>query len=328
MNILALSPRQWKPKHEWLLLGIRNLFAKAVTTSCNWILADQNPDLCKVDALGYTQKHIDQSNSFRHQSLISFSTTVIAGTAHWTGSLCEDFYGLLSKSNLPLFALGLEPPEFMTPLSDLERRCLSKHNALVVVQENSTQQYLEKYDIPSTVLPSPILFSTKKTPTKVSSARVGLVLEEKNRLTHKVLQELKKGLNQSEESINFQLTCLDIDSFMQYSTMYPQKVFYSYDSFDYLKHFEALDIVVTTDPDAAILANAVGVRALYISNGTDSPLNLNAYPYIKKLSLSEIKSEIQADVPVQRTQILDWKQQIEDQWVEILKNHLPIALNQ
>ena len=269
MNILLVSSRQWRPEDEWARIGLKGLLLQAFGSPINFCLYDTNPDLLAFDGHQRTHRYALQSNSFRHQSLIPFSAIVVAGAQSWCGGSLEMLYGLICKTDIPFFLLGVSLPVGPTKLSELDRQCFSRPNSTLVARDKRTHTFLSQYGLAASLLPSPICFVENPGPRDIAPnrARIGIVLESNPQLGGKgevTTLSLCKAISSLPNTYSWEIICPRMDDFMRFSTMFRNVCFHSYDPTDYIKKISSLEVIATTNPTVADLANSLEAASLFI----------------------------------------------------------------
>lgn len=328
MNILIASARQWSPDEEWRLLGVKNLLQEALGTAIQWMLYDNNPDLLERETKVH-RRHL-LSNSFHHQSLLPFSAVVIAGGPVWSGPPLEMLFGILSKFEIPLYALGISGPLSHTTLSDLDLLVYSRHSTKVVVQEWKTMEWLRRFDLESMCLPCPSLFAVKESENRRASpgSTIGLIWQG---VPSPELRQFCQSVEWLSKHHEISVLCPTSNEFMHLAPMFGNKIKYSYDANDYFEMLSSINIVVTNSKAFAIMANTLEKPAIFLTDG-GSPIiddanqkGLEQYPYIHPTPLQNVGVKIEQVTSEPREELGNWKARVKEGWISILRDE-PIFL--
>ncbi|MBI4403157.1 MAG: polysaccharide pyruvyl transferase family protein [Deltaproteobacteria bacterium] len=325
MNILAIGSKQWHPEHEWILRGTEQVLEQVWNERINWVLYDCNPDLTAFDGYQFSQKNKSVSNSFHPLSSLPFSKIVIAGTAAWCSPSLEPLYGLLLRSNLPIYALGLEIPAAAIHLSPNALACLSRYDTRLTVSTESAKEWLRRYDLEATILPDLSIFASPLQKTDKTNGRpsVGFIMVDSQRPFATIQEENVRVLCRLFEELSGdwdgRVLCPTADDFMRFSTIFPQQTFYHHDAMQWLQYIAQCDVIVTHLASYARMANACGVQTVYLSNEQDE--RIEDCPAICPSDLSQLKANL---AKTQQTalsihQLEDWKTSTKARWLEFLQ---------
>lgn len=337
MNILVAASRQLTPDHEWIFHGIRNLFEDAYSSKFNWALYDKNPDLLNLKG-PRTHRLTLQSNSFHHQSLLPFSAVVLAGTSQWQGQEMEVLYGPLSKTDIPLFAVSLSLKKNPERLSAIEQNCFHRPGNLVTAKTQRTADWFRSQDIQNTLLPCASLFAAGNPKTELvarslSRSKIGFLIQAGTGSDDEIPESMVRRLCQSAARLarthEIAIICPAMNDFMRFSTMFPEQVFYSYESRDYLNFIQTCDVVVTTTRELATIANSVFVPAVLLHEREEHLSEVASMPYVFEIPLldfDELRGKIETVLNRRRlpAEIKEWKDSIRIKWTELLSSR---ALN-
>jgi len=322
MNILVATQRQSALESNWALIGTKFLLEKKFKCPINWVTFD-------VDSNPYNSSF---PNQFHHQTLLPFSAVVFSGLQNWRSPKLQPIYSLLERSDVPLIAFGLAIEKNIKGLTSLEEAVFSKPDTTVISKDVSTQEYFARYGLITSVLPCPSIFAGFH-PEDTNSNKLSFVLADN---IHRADQELV--IAKILESLMDLCTKYEIDilttstnSFMRFSTMFRNKVRYSYDSADYLPWIKSSKLLVTTNLSMASLATSMGRPALLTEEllSLSEKAQLSQYPLIQTTVASDISkrvTRVMGTSPSHEKYIV-WKRESLTRWEKVLqKNTLRIPL--
>ncbi len=338
MNVLVASSRQYTPEHEWIFLGIRNLMEGLTPKKLNWALYDKNPDLLRTDGQK-THRTKLESNSFRHETLLPFSAVVLAGTSQWHGREMELLFGCLTKSEVPLLALGMEMPEQPVHFSPAELVCFSRPHNVITAKDRATLQWLQRYDLNAQLLPCPTLFASKhgglaRPQLQSGNLKIAAILQHSQRpgarLNETTLRKLCQSVTRLSQDATVDVIAPTMDDFMRFSALFPEQIKYSYEASDYLELMENSDVVVTSSPGFAILANSLLKPAVLVVDSLGEA-KAAPTPFISLTETCNIRENIESALKNKNfvNECLFWKEEIRRQWVQLLNiDPIKVSANQ
>jgi hypothetical protein len=322
MNVLIVSSRQLNPEAEWNVVGIRNLLEQSITGRINWVLYDTNPDL-RYEKSPKTHRLKLNSNSFHHNTLHPFSAVILASGNRWTGHALEVLYGLLSKQSLPLMGFGLDVANLDLRLSSIEQICFQRFQNSISVTDAESRVWFEKNGISPFLSPSPTLFAAPRGVDKFSFSSPTKILfaMEDTQKAEPICEEgeLRALLSWlTNQQLRFEVAALTVDDFMRFSSLFPDKVRYSFESTDYFPWFNDADIVVTFSTETALLANSFLRPAILLGKPSGQ---LELTPFIFPTEIDQLNKAIEhlKTMPTLARDIYNWKQDIKMGWKQWLQ---------
>jgi hypothetical protein len=324
MNILISAARQVSPQDDWLLLGTKHLLEILWGTTASeiqWVIYDP----ARVAPTKTNKNRLP--NSFCHQTVLPFDAVVIAGTSGWTGPTMEGLYRPLSHLDIPLWAMGLELPTPVAPFTSFEHTCFHRPGTKITVTNETTREWLRRFDLESAWLCSPGLFAHRlATPSRQlvrgKQAKIAWLLSDRrsaDSVSESFIRQCVKQIKKIETDYDLQKICLRVDDFMRFATLFPNQIKYSYRAADYLTYFSNVDLVVTTSPVAALVANGCEKPAILLGA---EPATVNPrFPFIFPSSLQNITAEIQECLALTNVNYLinSWKEKQREEWASFLK---------
>ncbi len=283
MIFLATTSRQYSPEEEWILLGVKNLFSEITSQNIYWAIYDKNPDLLQTKKPHHLRTHL-RSNSFHQTALTPFSAVIIAGSRLWHGEEMEILFGNVAKKEIPLLALGLKfPINNQISLTEQEKTCLTRSQTLVAVSDESTKDWLRRYDLECPVLPCPSLFAFQESKkTNNEKPCIGFVLEDTQTSETPLKEDAVRNICQlillMQKKYNVKVICLRLTDLMRFSPIFGDSCVYSYDANDYSSFIQGCDLIVTSNPEVALATNGVGRPNLFLLNA-ENHKDLKALPY-------------------------------------------------
>ena len=326
MNILVSSTRQWNPGDEFILIGVRNLLQEALKGQrINWVLYDRNPDLF-VDGFN-NPVHKDRiwGNSFHHGDPQCFDLALIAGTPEWIGLPLKGFYKAVKEGDLPLIMLGLGI-SYIAPINFSEDELYIFRNLLkvVTVRDEYSFRAFKEIGINPEILPCPALFASlnEKVPSEIG--KICFIIQTSKTLNQSISEELSYASAHTikmlrNKGFEVEVVCHYIDEFVEFArTLAPVR--YSYDARDYIDILNDYDLIISTRLHGAILGNSLGKRAILL-NSSDPRCRGTAslFPFTSISSPENVMEEIDKIDLSSLKKLVNWKAQIKEKYLEILK---------
>lgn len=328
MNFLLAAGRQLSLYEEWIAFGARQLLQSVISKPLQWSLYDRNPDLAPISVSSLKTLKLFRSNSYHHQTLLPFHAVVIAGSSIWTGHSMERLFGTLSKMEIPLLALGLEVPQNPRPLQAIETLCFARSSTILTCKNEATREWLRRFDLESNLVGCPSLFAPppaflmRPRPDRLPS--ITFCLEDSygsSGPSEKLLRKLVRSIPKLSTRFKTELVCTHINDFMRFSTMFPGLVTYSYEARDYFSIFDRTDLVVTTSPAQATIANAMEKPAVLVTAdrsptpSTHLPFTYS-HSFISPAALEEYIATLMKG-PSLQPQIRMWKETVRNHWLSL-----------
>jgi hypothetical protein len=326
MNILVSSTRQWNPGDEFIFFGVQNLLKEALKGQrINWILYDRNPDLFIDGFNNPVHKEKIWGNSFHHKDPQCLDLALIAGTPEWMGPPLKDFYRTVREGNLPLVILGVGYVDAPINFTDNEVYCFKNFLKVLTVRDEYASQALNEIGISHEILPCPALFASDHETIPDDIGRIGFILQTNKSVNQSVSEELSHACAHIVKRLRgkgfkVDVICHYIDEFVEFSRTLPP-LRYSYDARDYIEILNDYDLIISTRLHGAILANSLGKPA-FLLNIEDPRCKgaLSLFPFIYPSSPDTIMGAINNIDIKSAKKLIDWKTQIRDKYLYLLKN--------
>jgi len=289
-NILFSTTRQWNPGDEFILLGIINLL-KEIIGEFNPIIYNRNPEVrqdsninpfrhskfCNISFKG--KRKLESffrigfwDNSFKDEMSLDFIDYVIfAGSPEWMGRKLLPLYEKLFKYEKSIIYLGigsgekLNFNEIKSPYIDVLKKA-----RLITVRDLMTYELLKPLN--PYYLPCPALFSSVYEKEIKELKKIGLIFATdkavvNNKVSKETYQYILNLYNLLIENYECEIVCHYIDELPDvYKHFGNIKVYYSYDSKDYLDIYKKFDLVIGPRVHGIGISASMGIPGILISH--------------------------------------------------------------
>lgn len=289
-NIVISSTRQWNPGDEFILRGVRNIFAKLGVRS-NPILYNRNPDIrsCFQDRQFFRASRVPArfvhdidlidleanlkfgffDNSLKPDTNCDFvDWVVLAGTPEWCSGRVADLYASIIKHSRPVMILGVGGG------CDIYQESFREviHKAKIfTVRDAATLAAVTAQGFRARMMPCPALLCTPNERQIDEVRRIGLIYQATARETviwngfsqeaYDYMSELFQLLHEEKAAkLSFEVVCHYIDEIPLARRDFPHlDVIYSYDAADYSDIYSRYDVVVGSRVHGIGMAAALGI---------------------------------------------------------------------
>lgn len=296
MNIVFSTTRQWNPGDEFILMGSINLLKKFYgNDSFNPIIYNRNPQIRRsrkrdvvkiIDNLvgkDMLEKFLD--NSVKDRLPMDYADMVVfAGSPEWRGRRLTKLYDSIKDYKLPSIFLGIgtganEPLEFSKKNFSSDEMDILKSAKLITCRDSNTYYGFQQMS-QSHLLPCPALFSSQKEKNINKVSRIGLIYgtykaAKGNHIsyeTHEYLTKLYNFILQHYSAqYEIEFVAHYIDELSEFKKEFPdQRLFYSYDSKDYIDIYGRYDLVIGHRVHGIGMSASLGIPGMMIAHDARS----------------------------------------------------------
>ena len=278
-NVLYSTTRQWNPGDEFILMGVINILNEVIGPH-NAIIYNRNPDVRLPRILKFKASfHLDfYDNSLKPDTDCSFiDLAVFAGTPEWCNELCYNLYKHIAENNIPTLFIGLGSNNLK--LNSVIREILSK--SLYISFRDKKLKITEKISLPPIVYkPCPAMLCVpiglEKHIDKVKTVGLGFAVKKKysveNNCVADAVYEYIKTLYLSfiqkyQKTYKICIICHYIDELPVAHKLfanYNVEIFYSYNSSDYQRIYNNIDILISSRVHGCGIASSLGIPSIAI----------------------------------------------------------------
>jgi hypothetical protein len=325
MNILISSSRMLSPIDEWCLMGTKRLIEYAHGSNHQWIIFDKSLSLPP----SLTRERKQGHNTFHHQVLGPIQVAALTGADGWSGPEMEGFYRALARTELPLWAMGLELPKTAMPFSDAELSCFSRPAALISVTNEISKEWLRRFDLEAALMCPPIVFAydspgNRRQLSRGARPKIAWVLQDRRHpdlVPEKLIRQSVRQVQRLSEDFEIEKLCLTTDDFMRFGVLFKGQVKYSYEAREYLDVFLNSDLIVTSNTHVALAANSCEKPAILLTLEKMEPDPHKPFIFpCSPLSIAEGIGEALA-VPNINSHIASWKDEKREEWQKLMAPH-------
>ena len=292
MNIVFSTTRQWNPGDEFILLGTINLLKEFFEIDFNTIIYNRNPQIRRARKRDII-KSIDnffgkellekfRDNSVKDKMNLDFADLVVfAGSPEWSGRRLLKLYDEILKNKIPCIFLGIGtdskvPIEYNEKnFTQLEREVYESLTKMIVCRDLNTFNAFKDFRF-SMQLPCPALFSSNKEKKIVSVKKIALIYSTSNAEggndvsfdTYEYLLKLYNYiLKEFKDKFEIEFVAHYIDEIPEFKKDFPSyKLFYSYDSKDYLDIYNKYDLVIGCRVHGIGMSASLGIPGIMIAH--------------------------------------------------------------
>ncbi|HIE58633.1 MAG TPA: polysaccharide pyruvyl transferase family protein [Hydrogenothermaceae bacterium] len=288
-NILFSTTRQWNPGDEFILLGTINIL-KEVLGEFNPIIYNRNPETRQTFQYlnPFRKIYINNNkileivnsflrigfwdNSFKDTSDISnIDLVVFAGSPEWIGGRLDTLYKQILKNNILTIYIGIGSGNTFKykNLKKLYKTALEKS---ILITTRDTYTYNELKTLNPYLLPCPALFSSKEEKKISKVKKIGLIYATYksapyNKISKNAYNYLKKVYTKLLKHFDCEIICHYIDELDEVYKDFPGvKIYYSYDSKDYINIYKNFDIVIGPRIHGIGISASIGIPGILIGH--------------------------------------------------------------